>query len=380
MKNKRLWIVIGIIVATLVIATVLFPPRNTLQTGSTYSKFPDGYGAWYRYMKDQGYDIKQWRKSEAKFLENPPKQNATLVRVYPELSYGYVIDKLVDWVKAGNCLVMVGLFAPASNAPFDSHFATNQGLVKVETKRRLPLDNYQYYTYYRLPTIERALTIKSQLLLTDKFGAVGVDISLGKGHLVYIVTPYLAANAYQDWQGNFAFLAELVRAKTNQIFVDEYLHGYMDKEELKEERNVDDWLSYLAQTPVAVMVLQLGCILLLLIWANNRRFGNIIPLFPPVKNNNLDYINALSEVLFKAERYEFLVDKIARAEQNYLQQKLGLGSSPLSLGELAETWSQKTKRPPQELLGVLHFNRSVSDIKSIFNWLKLLFALRTQLD
>lgn len=379
MKAKRLWLIAVVILGSLVLLTILFPPRSTLQGGSTFSKFPDGYGAWYAYMKREGYDIQQWQKSEEKFIENLPPQPSTLLRIYPYFSYPYISDSLLKWIEEGNCVVLVGLYTPATNAPFSATFRTEQGLVKIETKRRLPLQNYKQYTYYLLPPTNKNRIIKSTPLLKDKFGFGGVDLSLGKGHLVYIVTPYLAANAYQDWQGNFAFLAELVRAQTHRIFVDEYLHGYIDKEQLKEERSVDDWRSYLAQTPVAVMVIQLGFILLLLIWAQNRRFGILIPLLPPVKNNNLDYINALSEVLFKARRYEFLIENIVKAEQSYLQQKLGLGTSPLSPNQIGEIWSQKTRRPPQELLRLLTVDRSSTDRQAIFNWLKLLFALRKQL-
>ncbi|PLS67614.1 MAG: DUF4350 domain-containing protein, partial [Cyanobacteria bacterium M5B4] len=203
---------------------------------------------------------------------------------------------------------------------------------------------------------------------------------LGKGKIIFVVTPYLAANAYQKSEGNFAYLADLVNAKTNTIVVDEYLHGYVDKEELSQNSDLEDWVSYLMKTPLIIMAWQLGVILLLLLWAQNRRFGNIIPIISPRPNNNLEYINALAEVLFRAESYDFLVKKITKAEQIYIQQKLGLGSAPLPLSVVAASWQQQGKGSSKEIWQGLQGQNVQGGIKPLFQWLICLAILRRKLS
>jgi hypothetical protein len=61
----------------------------------------------------------------------------------------------------------------------------------------------------KIDTQRRAKNIKDGLL-GDRFGAIVWEKSIGKGQVILPLHPYLAANAYQDFQGNYEFLAQLV--------------------------------------------------------------------------------------------------------------------------------------------------------------------------
>ncbi len=367
MKSKQIWILLGIITGLLILISVLFPPTNPSQSGSTFGKNPDGYGAWYAYMKKQGYGIEQLQKSEQNFLESPSTKPTTLVRVYPELFLPYASKELNDWVSKGNRIVLLGVRGNATKAPFKSNFNTDQGEVTIETKRRFIKEEVRAYDNYSL---------FGRPLIADREGFVVWEKDIEKGKIIYAVTPYLGANAYQDKPGNFAYLAHLVNAPKNRIVVDEFIHGYVDKEELVKNSGTRDWLAYLSRTPLVILAVQTGIMILLYLWAENRRFGKIVPFQSPTRNNNLDYIDALSEVLFKSENYSFLVNKIAKAEQIYIQQKLGMGSASLSPKDLAELWYQQGRGSKTEILNAFQANRSVRGIKEVSDWLSLLARLR----
>jgi len=368
MKANRHWIILGIIGVAILLMAVLFPVRSPEQTGSTFSKTPDGYGAWYAYMKQQGYPIVQLQKDVQKFIAQAPTKGTTLVRIMPDLP-PYTDPELSDWIEQGNRLVLLGIEVPATKAPFKSSFTTDQGEVIIETKRRLT---------DRSP-ISLIKGTADQHLLKDAAGSVVWANDLGKGKIIYVATPYLAANAYQDSPGNFAYLAHLVNPPQNQIVVDEVIHGYLEKEELTQNAATKDWQAYLFHTPLAIIALQAVIITLICIWGQNRRFGSPIPLPTPTRNNNLDYIDALGEVLFKAESYGFLVHKISRAEQIYLQQKLGLGATPLPLATLAAAWADQGRGTYQEIMTAFAPNRSVKSMGAVANWLHDLARLRKKL-
>ncbi len=201
----------------------------------------------------------------------------------------------------------------ATEAEFSTLQDSPVGNIKIETSRR--------YTGTEL-----------SLELSDNFGAIVWTKQIGKGKAIFATTPYLAANAYQDYPNNFKYLAQLVE-KNPQIFVDEYSHGYRDKSttETGSDRN---WLEYLAKTPLKPLLIQAGVLLLVLIWAQNRRFGAPESLETPPIDNNIAYIQALAGVLEKAQSSEFILNIVGKEEQLQLQKALGLGQpSPPRLSD-----------------------------------------------
>ncbi|HEY9663003.1 MAG TPA: DUF4350 domain-containing protein, partial [Allocoleopsis sp.] len=63
MTGRKQWIVAGIVLLVLVcLSLVVAPQRSNLPQGSTYSRAPGGYGAWYAAMQQQGVEIQRWQK------------------------------------------------------------------------------------------------------------------------------------------------------------------------------------------------------------------------------------------------------------------------------------------------------------------------------
>lgn len=340
MKIGRRWWLGAVILAALILVTVFAAPRSSsLSQGSTYSRAPSGYGAWYAYMQQQGVQIRRWQKPIDQLVQSHrSKQQAapsplTLIQIDNGTGFLGAIDS--DWVKQGSTLVLIGVRAAVSDAPFSSSLSSPAGAVQIETSRR------------------ESRTARLQPLLSDDYGAVVWSEPLGEGKIIYAATPYLAANAYQDQPGNFKFLAQLVTQAQQPIWVDEYMHGYKDAETIAQE-NSQNLLSYLAKTPLLLLAVQSIFILLVLVWGQNQRLGAPLVLQPPKVDNSESYIRALAAVLYKANCSGFVLETLRRAEQLHIQAMLGLGTEAASPEAVADAWHQQTGQPAAVLTELLN--------------------------
>lgn len=355
----------GLIVLTLIVA----PGGSSLRRGSTYSRSPDGYGAWYAFMQARGTPVQRWQKPLADLLRSPaaaeqPAAKITLLQI----SNGTTerpfatrdgrhstlnIDE--DWLKRGNVMVYLGVKPPVSQAPFSSQLASPAGAVQIETSRRYtPLNQLQ-------------------IRLRDDFGAVVWQEEIGDGRIIYAATPSLAANAYQATPGNFELLAKLVTEPGYPIWVNEYAHGYRDAATQQQEAR-GNLFSYLAQTPLLLVALQAIVLLSVLIWTQNQRFGAALSHQPPAVDNSEAYIQAMASVLRKAESSQFVVETIGKAEQLELQKSLGLGSDPIAPETLLAAWSQQTGQPAATLetaLAPVRVRRRLSE-PDLLRWMDAL--------
>lgn len=381
---------LAIAIVILILLTVLFAPRsggNLRQRGSTYNRAPDGYGAWFAYMAQQGSPIERWRKPIS-LLTNPDGDTAkqyvvngkvpvpagpiTLIQVSNGVDS---MRPLTDWVKAGNIQVLLGSRpAPATKAPFTADLPSRFGRIRIQTSRR--------YSLGRSP--DSAAAAAPTALLEDSFGAVVWQQNVGKGRIIYATTPYLAANAYQDFQGNYELLTDIVKATQLPLWIDEFSHGYVDpppRTETGKPAPKRDVLSYLRETPLSLVALQLLVFLGVMFWGQNRRFGAPQSVLPPSLDNSAAYIQAMAGVLHKAECSEFVVATVGKAEQLAIQKALGLGQTLLSPEALAVAWEQQTGQSPADLVSVLaaaEGDRPLSETE-LQTWIKTIQTLRTQL-
>lgn len=356
-RIDRRWRFGLIIVAVIIGLTLLIAPRgNRLSSGSTFSRAPDGYGAWYAYMQRQGAPIDRWRKPSSDFAKISGT-GTTVIQVEP--TWGVLSDDKQAWIERGNTWILLGATAPVTEAPFSTQQESDRGQVTIETARR------------------QSILGNETRLLGDRFGAIVWEERRGKGRIVRAATPFLAANAYQEQPGNFAFLAKLARQNTKKIWVDEYLHGYKEAEVAKRE-TAQDWGDYLMKTPLSIVLAQTIVILLVLIWARNRRFGQAQPLETLNPNSSEAYTQALAGVLYKAGRSEFVVDVVGREEQLQIQRSLGIGGTLLDREALLNAWIEQTGRPAAELEQVLSKSKRLSETE-LQTWLTQINRIKQHL-
>lgn len=366
--SRRQIIILAIALLSLVLLTLFLAPSsgNVRQYGSTYSRVPQGYGAWYAFMEKRGTPLQRWQRPLSDLYDTSPtksisqkssatipKSSITMIRISDGSDFLVPND---EWVKRGNVLVLLGTKPRVTNAPFTSDLESPNGKVRIETRRRQVITSGK-----------TKAGGKETALLSDRAGAVVWQEALGKGKIIYSSTPYLAANAYQDHPANYEFLAELVTEPNHPIWVDEFMHGHIDKSVLDGGTETEgDLTSYLLKTPLALLALQSAIILAVLIWGQNRRFGAAEPLTSPTVDNSEAYIQAMAGVLHKAECSEFVLGTIGKAEQLEIQKALGLGTIPLTLEALAEAWERQTGRSPETLKSMLKTasrDRRLSDVE-----------------
>ena len=375
----------AIAITAITIVTLLFAPANNkINSGSTYNRAPDGYGAWYAFMSKRGTEVQRWQKPFEDFAKNQDaKLPTTLLRIYSKLIPEAVSDTEGKWVEQGNTLVILGVRAPVTPAPFSSLHQASAGEIKIDTGRRYPSDKKQ--------------------VLDDQFGAIVWEKTVGKGTVYFASTSHLAANAYQDFPGNYEFLAKLVTQLEggeqeiegtqqalavkliqnssnpqsqetskflNKVWVDEYIHGYKDAEVIEREYE-GNLFTYLAKTPLFPVLIQGTIILLVAIFAGWNRFGQPVTLSAPQVDNSEAYIQALAGVLQKANSTDFAVEIIGKEEQLQLQKALLLGQTSLESETLTNAWVEQTGRKAAELSELLpspSHKRRISD-SDLLAWL-----------
>jgi hypothetical protein len=375
------------VMLVIVLLSLLIAPQSQQRQGSTYSRAPSGYGAWYAYMEQQDLPIQRWQRPLTELFEqgnavpvkeitrtlgapSPLPSPITLMQINGRAVQFVAINE--DWIAQGNVLILVGVRTPVSPAPFRSLLASPVGAIKIETSRREPTR----------PLITPRLQ--------DQYGTVVWETVRGQGKIIYIAAPHFAANAYQNEPGNFEFLAQLATAPRHPIYIDEYLHGYQDPQHPKDEDGAKaeapaSLAGYLAKTPLLLVAIQIAVILLVLIWGQNQRLGLPRPTPEPVVDNSKAYIQALAAVLQKAGCRQFVVETIGKAEQQQAQQALGLGTDPLEPQPVIDAWVQQTGRPAAEMQEMFQFNlaqqpsRRLSDA-ALRVWLNKLQNIRRQLE
>lgn len=382
--NPRQWWTIAIVVMGLLLVTVISAPNSPQSIGSTYSKSPEGYGAWYAYMEAKGEKVERLRQPiDQSFLNdyNNDKGNTTILQILADensLSSGNsFISQPIHraWVEKGNRWVIVGTRkipngkTVATPADFISPLMTpNQGALTIATSRR-----------YRL-NLDRPATLAepaTHSLLKDNYGSLVLETKIGRGSMVYVLPQFIAANAYQDAQNNFAYLRSLV--KNDRILVDEYLHGYRDQKAAKEEQEKPDAFEFLARTPLLLIFIQACIAVGVLIYGKNWRWGPVRSIDPPPVNNSRAYIQALAGILQKANSTDFVTDTLSKAELAQLQRALGLGNAPQDPAQVIQLWSQQTGQSPQTLERIflsLRRQRKLSEAE-LTQWLARLQTLST---
>lgn len=343
--NPRQWWTLALTSIALILLTLINAPSSPQSTGSSYSKTPEGYGAWYEYMKKNGTTIDRLRKpNNSEFFNTNPK-NTTFIQIAIDNTpfTGQSID--TNWIEKGNRWIIIGADrsttkkAQATKANFTSQPNTIAGPIKIDTTRR----------FIKTKTADNTDTLldrQEEPLIKDDYGALVIKRRLGKGELIYIVPQFIAANAYQSNFANFNYLRTLV--KNDRIWIDEYLHGYRDIEAAKEEGK-GSLVEFLAQTPIIILFTQLIIGISVLIYGKNRRFGQVKTIKLPPINNSLAYIQAIAGILQKANSTDFVTETLSKAEITKLQRNLGLTAAPQAPTTLIKLWTQKTGRSPGEL-------------------------------
>lgn len=360
-QNTRIGLILLGLLALGLLVTLLFPQHQTL--GSSFGRQPGDYGAWYAYMEEQGHPIDRLSQPYDQLSTDQP---LTVIQV--QFPFAPALSKSDrDWIAQGNTLVILSPIASATRAPYQTTLDTPAGEVQIETTRR------------------RRGTRGVTPLLEDDHGLIAWEDREGEGRILWAVTPFLAANAYQDQPGNFALLEAWATELGGPIWVDEYIHGYRDPEQV--EGVARTWTEYLITSSLLPVGIQILVILGIGIWAANRRLGQALAPPEAALSNSETYIQALAAVLQKAHSTPFVLETLGKAERIEIQRALGLGRESITPPHLLQIWTERTGRPATELESVLNTlpqpgsqaHRSMTD-KQLLQWLQQIRQVRSALS
>ena len=374
--NPRQWWTLALTSIALILLTLINAPSSPQNTGSSYSKTPEGYGAWYEYMEKNGATIDRLRKPNNAEFFNANTKNTTFIQIAVDNNSftGQLID--ANWIEKGNRWIIIGAIqssskkVQATKASFTSQPNTIAGPIKIDTTRR-------FVKTRNAPNTDTLLDRQEEPLIQDNYGTLVMKNTLGRGELIYIVPQFIAANAYQSNPANFKYLSTL--AKNDRIWLDEYMHGYRDIETAKEEGK-GNVFEFLAQTPIMILFTQFLIGISVLIYGKNCRFGQVKTVEPPPINNSLAYIQAMAGILQKANSTDFVTETLSKAEITKLQRNLGLGTFPQAPATIIKLWTEKTGRSSRELeqiFNALHRQQKLSEAE-LTKWLTLLQNIAAQ--
>jgi hypothetical protein len=359
--RRSLWIGLLIGLGIFAFIGLVFLSAPLSREGSTYERSPTGYFNWYTSLKQQNIPIQRWQKNYSKLTG----KGQTLIQIHGESTDpldSKAEDAINNWIAKGNTLISLDWEGRLTAAPFSSRLNSPVGPVLIETIRR-----------------QKVLGKGNIALLGDKYGSVVWSNSESAWQYITVAYPWLGANAYPSNSNNSKFLTRLAQRQGGQIWVDEWMHGYRDPLTPQEQADLpyQDPLEYLLNTPVFTLTVQAFLILLLLIWAGNRRFGQILVTKKPDLANSERYIQSLAGVLNNARHSDFVLQHLGEQLRQQLATKLGIaadlaaGTVRLDDQQLAQAWANQSGRSPQELLSLLqqtHSKRRFSD-RELLDWI-----------
>ncbi|XFA73758.1 DUF4350 domain-containing protein [Thermosynechococcaceae cyanobacterium Okahandja] len=374
MKTPSRWrwllllIAVGVLVVVGVLLMALAPSQRA---GSSFDTSPWGSRQFYEYLQQQGRRVERWQRD----YPNLKGQGQVLVQISGR-PLGLSAD-LVQWLEAGNTLVRFYWHGEPTAAPFSQRLPTPQGSVLVETRRRLQ---------------RRDLDTGDRPLLADDYGIIAYLRPIaGGGQQLHSVYPWLVANAYGNDPplANFAAVAAFLEAlpPTTTIYFDEWLHGYRQRtpDDVVTRPEYRSVLDYLSRTQWLGIGLQLGLILLILLWQQSQRFGPPLQERPPTPSNSATYIAALAAVLQRAQQRAFVQQQLQSYLRHQLAAKLGLSAdrgNPHHLPDdasLIQAWQALTGHSPSQLQTVLQAHPTQSD-RQLLQWLQAAASVLEPLD
>lgn len=369
--NPRQWWTILIVLAGMLLFTLVSAPSSPQNVGSTYSRAPEGYGAWYAYMEKKGAKIERVRRPIDDKIFAQGDRNTTVVQVLADDDSNHLAqyNTLSQAIEKGNRVVIIGTKKIPGGRIRATQANFNSSPISLDN-RAITLQTTKRYIANESPVLAQPITP----ILKDEFGAIVIETKIGRGSILYVVPQFLGANAYQD-TNNFAYLETLV--KNDRILVDEYIHGYRDTKTAKEEGKADVF-EFLAQTPLILTLIQLSILLAVLIYGKSWRFGPVKTLEAPPINNSRAYIQALARILQKANSTDFVTETLGKAQLTQLQRTLGLTrNTNQNPTDVIKLWKQQTGQDSQTLERIflsLRRQQKLSEAE-LTQWLALLQTL-----
>lgn len=147
-----------------------------------------------------------------------------------------------------------------------------------------------------------------------------VDYPHGQGRIVILADPYIFANGGISLKDNLQLAINVVGANVpagseGLIAFDEYHQGR------GATRNA--LIGYFSGTPVLPLVGQIILLILLVLWAQSRRFGRPLPLEQIDRRSTLEFVASMAELQQRAGAYDLALENIYSRTRRVLARYAG---------------------------------------------------------
>jgi hypothetical protein len=180
--------------------------------------------------------------------------------------------------------------------------------------------------------------------LADYRGALLADYPHGQGRIVVLSDSFIVANKGIVREDNLRLAVNVLASAGGLIAFDEYHQGHALAQ--------NELLQYFAGTPLVAMLVQLGVIVLAVLWTNGRRFARPLPVPQVDRRSSLEFVASMAELQQRARAYDLAIENIYMRIRRVLARFAGVeNSSPRALiAERVAARSQKLDRRELEAL------------------------------
>lgn len=380
------------------------PQSEPLANRSIYNSDVSGYRAWYLTNKKAGIPMRPWEKSFANLAALPAPATMLMVEPYTVAKTSIIFGKkeaamLLAWVSEGNTLVLLDDFRrygsnsiaydlalqvkrtynrqsssvshPRGQANSPTPDPAAQPLTRITTLKALG-------NYVHLPIVSRSglsfqqekfHAFPSQTLLADaKNNPVLIRIPYEKGVLIVGTALDLGDNAYlhNPANDNYQYLSNLLVHEKNPIFINEFVHGYAESEDI--------FSYYQQKTPLGAIFGQLFLALIFLVWLSIVRWTpkpteeDATAQQPTETSNGLHmYIQSLAGIYYRTQSASLAIAPQLDRIERLLRQRFRLSLDEESrlhhlLGSIFADYSNKEDEmgnQPDALLNILKRARTL---------------------
>ncbi|PWT79472.1 MAG: hypothetical protein C5B44_06795 [Acidobacteria bacterium] len=355
---------------------------------SSYHSGPTGLRAFYDFLSESGYRVMRWREHTEKLLGPEGRDVKTFVVVgRTKLEFEETEARnLLQWVTNGGWLVLVDrtprpeLLPAAGGFTLDSVRSDFSGFTADPANRQAMLEGVKSIPPVQPSMLTRdvesimpsRLASRIRIIITknsqntfpdedenkdklskradlspapvasvaDDNGALLVDYPHGLGRIVLLSDPYLVANNGVALQDNLQLALNIVTASGGLIAFDEYHQG----------RGVTQnaLVGYFSGTPVLALCLQLGFLVMLVLWTKGRRFARPLPLPQIDRRSKLEFVASMAELQERSRAFDLAIENIYTRTRRVLARYAGVEyNSPRS--EIAERVASRSSLDAREV-------------------------------
>lgn len=306
---------------------------------SSFNAGPRGHKALYTTLEDLRWPVGRWQGSPRELSGTNQVlllARNTLGRRYP--LQPLEIEQLLNWVSAGNTLILLGDFAESADAKPLLEAIGFRHLTPVTASNRLYEQSSEMLSRERpqlalsqtgssqLPNkvlVERTLPLptpptQASLLLNDGPMPYAISQAQGQGQIILIATASLIDHAFLSQADNLPFVLRLLQPQgrmPEKIWFEEAHHGY---------RTTFALTDLFQQPGVQLASAQLAFGLLVFLSSQLVRFGPVRPLHRKTPRSTLEFVHSLANLYRRADIRNDIVSGLFRDTHQAILRRFNL--------------------------------------------------------